>query len=139
QEIFNPDMVEKYEIKEEWVFDKESSRMHVRILGIAPEKTILNADGSVRAAVPIFWVYYPDLRPMLAKYEAYNGKNYGARMSWEELFETRMFASRVIKSTIDNPGDQLIQSYVKDPILQLLEGDNVKEKIFNYEQDLWSY
>jgi len=136
---FNPDMVERYEIKEEWVFDKESSRMHVRILGIAPEKTIYEADGSVRASFPIFWVYYPDTRPMLAKYEAYNGKNYGARMSWEELFETRMFSSRVIKSTIDNPSDQFIAGYVKDPILQLLEGDNIKEKIFNYEQDLWSY
>jgi len=136
---FNPDIVERYEIKEEWVFDKESSRMHVRILGIAPEKTIYEADGSVRASFPIFWVYYPDTRPMLAKYEAYNGKNYGSRMSWEELFETRMFSSRVIKSTIDNPSDLMIAGYVKDPILQLLEGDNIKEKIFNYEQDLWSY
>jgi gliding motility associated protien GldN len=139
QEEFNPDQVERYEIKEEWVFDKESSRMYVRILGIAPEKTILNADGSFRAVLPIFWVYYPDLRTFLAKYEAYNGKNYGARMSWEELFESRMFSSRVIKSTIDNPGDNFISAYIKDPILGLLEGDDIKEKIFNYEQDLWSY
>jgi len=136
---FNPDQVERYEIKEEWVFDKESSRMYVRILGIAPEKTILNADGSFRAVLPIFWVYYPDLRASLAKYEAYNGKNFGARMSWEELFESRMFSSRIIKSTIDNPGDNFIASYIKDPILDLLEGDNIKEKVFNYEQDLWSY
>ncbi len=139
QEDFNPDQVERYEIKEEWVFDKESSRMYVRILGIAPEKTILNADGSFRAVLPIFWVYYPDLRSFLAKYEAYNGKNYGARMSWEELFESRMFSSRVVKSTIDNPGDNFISAYIKDPILGLLEGDDIKEKIFNYEQDLWSY
>ena len=139
QEDFNPEAVERYQIKEEWVFDKESSRLHVRILGIAPEKTILNPDGSFRAVTPIFWVYYPDLRPMLAKYEAYNGKNYGARMSWEELFESRMFSSRIIKSTIDNPGDQFVSGYIKDPILQLLEGENIKEKIFNYEQDLWSY
>jgi gliding motility associated protien GldN len=136
---FNPEAIQRYEMKEEWVFDKESSRMHVRILGISPEKTILNADGSFRAVVPIFWVYYPDLRPMLSKFEAYNGKNYGARMSWEELFESRMFASRIIKSTIDNPGDQFIEGYIKDPILRLLEGENIKEKIFNYEQDLWSY
>ncbi len=136
---FNPEQVERYAIKEEWVFDKESSRMHVRILGIAPEKTILNPDGSFRAVTPVFWVYYPDMRPMLARYEAYNGKNFGARMSWEELFESRMFASRVVKSTIDNPGDNYISAYIKDPILQLLEGDNVKEKMFNYEQDLWSY
>jgi gliding motility associated protien GldN len=138
-EEFNPDQVERYEIKEEWVFDKESSRMYVRILGIAPEKTIYEADGSFRAVLPIFWVYYPDLRAYLAKYEAYNGKNFGARMSWEELFESRMFSSRIIKSTIDNPGDNYINSYIKDPILQLLEGDNIKEKVFNYEQDLWSY
>jgi gliding motility associated protien GldN len=136
---FNPDQVERYEIKEEWVFDKESSRMYVRILGIAPEKTIYNADGSFRAVLPIFWVYYPDLRQYLAKYEAYNGKNFGARMSWEELFESRMFSSRIIKSTIDNPGDNYISAYIKDPILGLLEGDDIKEKVFNYEQDLWSY
>ena len=126
-------------VKEEVVFDKESSRLHVRILGVAPLKTIKNTDGSFRAVTPLFWVYYPDMRPLLARYEAYNGKNFGARMSWEELFESRMFASRIIKSTLDNPGDQFIEAFIKDPILRLLEGDAVKERIFNYEQDLWSY
>jgi gliding motility associated protien GldN len=139
QEEFDPGEIERYQIKEEWVFDKESSRLHVRILGIAPEKAVRNADGSFRDVLPVFWVYYPDLRPMLAKFEAYNGKNFGARMSWEEFFESRMFGARVVKSTIDNPGDQYIAGYIKDNILRLLEGDNIKEKIFNYEQDLWSY
>lgn len=139
-EEFNPEStVEKYWLKEDWVFDKESSKLVVRILGIAPLKTIRNPDGSYRDVTPLFWIYYPDLRPILVKYEAYNGKNYGARLSWEELFESRMFASRIIKSTYDNPYDQLISSYIKDPILRLLEGDNVRDKIFNYEQDLWSY
>lgn len=136
---FNPDLVERYWIKEDVVFDKESSRMYTRILGIAPLQTILNEDGSFRAVTPVFWVYYPDLRPMLAKYDVYNGRNFGAKMSWEELFESRMFASRIIKSTINNPNDFYISSYIKDPILGLLEGENIKEKIFNYEQDLWSY
>jgi gliding motility associated protien GldN len=136
---YNPDKVEKFWIKEDVVFDKESSRMYVRILGIAPVMTIQNSDGSFRDVSPIFWVYYPDLRPLLAKFEAYNGKNYGARMSWEELFESRMFASRIIKSTVENPFDLPIKAYINDPILRLLEGDNIKEKIFNYEQDLWSY
>ncbi|GAO45120.1 gliding motility protein GldN [Flavihumibacter petaseus] len=136
---FNPENIEKYWIKEEVVFDKESSRLHVRILGIAPLKTIKNADGSLRDVTPLFWVYYPDMRPLLARYEAYNGKNFGARMSWEELFESRMFSSRIIKSTIDNPSDAFIMTYIKDPILRLLEGENIKDKIFNYEQDLWSY
>lgn len=136
---FNAGDIEKYWIKEDVIFDKESSRLHTRILGIAPLKTIKNADGSFRDVTPLFWVYYPDLRPMLAKFEAYNGKNFGARLSWEEMFESRMFASRIIKSTVENPNDLFIANYIKDPILRLLEGDNIKEKIFNYEQDLWSY
>lgn len=139
QEEFSAESIERYQVKEEWVFDKQSSRLHVRILGIAPEKTIKNPDGSYLDVSPVFWVYYPDMRPMLAKFEAYNGKNYGARMSWEEFFESRMFAARVVKSTIDNPYDMPIQGYIRDNILRLLEGDKIKEKIFNYEQDLWSY
>jgi len=136
---FNPDAIQKFRIKEEWVFDKESSRMYARILGIAPMKPILNNDGTLRDETPMFWVYYPDLRPILAKYEVYNSKNFGARMSWEELFESRFFSSYIVKSTIENPYDLFIKTYVRDPILRLLEGENVKDKIFNFEQDLWSY
>jgi gliding motility associated protien GldN len=137
---FDPKSVVKIRIKEEWVFDREASRMFVRILGIAPLKTVYLPNGQERGTTAMFWVYYPDLRPMLAKYEVYNPKNMGmGRMTWEELFESRMFSSYVVKSTLDNPGNKIIRSYVKDPILALLEGDNIKERIFNYEQDLWSY
>lgn len=135
---FDPDMIQKYWVKEDIIFDKESSRLHFRILGIAPLKTIRLPD-STYTVTPLFWIYYPDIRSSLAKYQAYNGKNYGARMSWEEIFEDRMFSYRIVKSTIDNPYDRFIEGYIKDPILRLLEGDNIKEKIFNYEQDLWQY
>jgi len=76
----------------------------------------------------------------LAKYEVYNPKNMGqGRLTWEELFESRMFSSYIIKSTFDNAANKSIRGSIKDPILALLEGENIKEKIFNYEQDLWSY
>ena len=137
----NPDDIVKFRLKEDWVFDRESSRMFCRIIGIAPLKTILGIDKKTeRGAQPMFWIYYPALRPMLAKYEVYNPKNMGqSRMTWEELFESRMFSSYIVKSTLDNPQNKFIRNYVRDPILALLEGDNIKEKIFNYEQDLWSY
>ncbi|MBX3242711.1 MAG: gliding motility protein GldN [Chitinophagaceae bacterium] len=139
-EEFNMDAITKFRIKEEWVFDKESSRMFVRILGIAPIKTYFNkVTGEVIGESPIFYVYYPDMRPSLARYEVYNGKNFGARMSWEELFESRFFGSYIVKSTLDNPHDQYLKQYIKDGVLRLLEGENVKNKIFNYEQDLWEY
>jgi gliding motility associated protien GldN len=140
QSSFDPDAVMKLRIKEEWVFDREASRMFVRIIGIAPLKTVYLPNGQERGSTPMFWVYYPDLRPILAKYEVYNPKNMGTgRMTWEELFESRMFSSYVVKSTLDNPGNKTIRQVIKDPILALLEGDNIKERIFNYEQDLWSY
>lgn len=137
----NPDDIVKFRIKEEWVFDREASRLFVRILGIAPMRTIMAQDGvTERGNVPLFWVYYPDLRGVLARYEVYNPKNMGmSRMTWEELFEARMFSSYIIKSTLDNPLNKYIRSLINDPILRLLEGDNIKDKIFNYEQNLWQY
>ena len=138
----NLDSFYKFRIKEEVIFDKESSRLFWRILGIAPIKSIITSSGVNLGESELFWVYYPDMRPVFARYEVYNGKNYGGRMSWEELFESRMFYGRIVKSSMDNPRDQYIKNYsglAENTILQLFEGENIKEKIFNYEQDLWSY
>ncbi len=138
----NLDSFYKFRIKEEVIFDKESSRLFWRVLGIAPLKRIVTSSGLDLGESEMFWVYYPDMRPIFAKYEVYNGKNFGARMSWEELFESRMFYGRIIKSTIDNPHDLQIRNYQgmgDKPFLQLLESENIKDKIFTYEQDLWSY
>ncbi|WP_132052735.1 type IX secretion system ring subunit PorN/GldN [Pseudocnuella soli] len=140
QASFDPNSVMKFRLKEEWVFDREASRMFVRIIGIAPLKTLYLPNGQERGSSVMFWVYYPDLRPVLANNDVYNPKNMGMhRMTWEELFEARMFSSYVIKSTLDNPNNRTIRQQIKDPILALLEGENIKERIFNYEQDLWSY
>lgn len=137
---FDPKSVMKIRLKEEWVFDRESSRMFCRILGICPLKTLYAPNGKERGVSQMFWIYYPDIRAALTRYEVYNPKNMGqSRMTWEELFESRMFSSYIVKSTFDNPGNKPIRSYIKDPILALLEGDNIKDKMFNFEQDLWSY
>ncbi len=138
----NLDSFYKFHIKEEVIFDKESSRLFWRILGIAPVKNVITSAGVNLGESELFWVYYPDMRPIFAKYEIYNGKNYGARLSWEELFESRMFSGRIIKSTMDNPFDMKLKEMpglVGNTLFQLLEGEKIKDKIFNYEQDLWSY
>lgn len=133
--IPKPDSVYRFRIKEQWVFDREASRLTVRIIGIAP---LYRKERDVTASTP-FWIYYPDLRPSLSKSFAYNPKNVGGRLTWEEVFEGRFFSSYIIKSTLNNPGDKNLAQLIKDPLFQLLEGENIKEKLFNYEQDLWSY
>lgn len=139
-----PDSIYKFRIKEQWFFDKESSRMLVRIIGIAPLAPNPLPPGQKKATgpttyYPLFWIYYPDLRPTLSRSFAYNPKNIGGRMTWEEVFEGRFFSSYITKSTLNNPGDKTLAQLIKDPLFQLLEGENIKEKLFNYEQDLWSY
>lgn len=138
----NLDSFYKFRIKEEVIFDKQSSRLFWRILGIAPVKRVITASGVDLGYTELFWVYYPDMRPIFAKYYVYNGKNYGARATWEDLFESRMFHGRIIKSTLDNPFDQYLnnQTGLKgNSILQLLQGDRIQNEIFDYEQNLWSY
>jgi len=88
---------------------------------------------------PCFGCIIPELRPVLAKYEAYNPRNMGMRMSWEEIFESRYFSSYITKSTLNNPFDKALSGYIADPLMRLLEGENIRETIFNWEQNQWSY
>jgi gliding motility associated protien GldN len=139
----NWDSLYRFHVKEEVIFDKESSRLFWRILGIAPIKDIILSSGmKMDGYRTCFWVYYPDMRPIFSKYEVYNGKNYGARISWDELFESRLFSGRIIQSSMDNPRNLMIKNMAGmdgNGLLQLYEGENIKDKIFTYEQDLWSY
>ncbi len=139
---FPIDSIYQFQIKDETVFDKESSRLVTRILGIAPMGPLMLPSGKIieGPAQPKFWVYYPDVRAYLSRREVYNPKNFGNKMSWEDLFESRMFSSYIIKTTLDNPYDiKLTQKYEKNKLLMFYEGEAIKEKVFNYEQDLWAY
>lgn len=134
---FSFDSVYTFRIKEQLIFDKEASRLFTRIIGIAPiAKQVIGGKSLPRI---LFWIYYPDLRKTLAKVDVYNAKNFASRMTWEELFESRFFSSYIIKSSANNPGDRFLNAMIKDPLFRLLEGENIKTRIFNYEQDLWQY
>lgn len=134
---FDPRTIKQYKVKEVWVFDKEASALKVRILGIAPMVSRINEDGSVRASIPLFWVYYPDCRSVLAKHDVYNQNNDASTISWEDLFEMRFFGSYVVKE--NNTYNREIKDYIKDGVMRLLEGQSIKDRIFNKEQDLWQY
>ena len=134
---FSPDSVYTFRIKEQVIFDKEASRLFTRIIGIAPiAKQVI---GGKSTPIVLFWIYYPDLRKTLAKSDVYNPKNFSSRMTWEELFESRFFSSYIVKSSAYNPGDKYLKGMINDPLFRLLEGENIKTRIFNYEQDLWQY
>ena len=130
------DKIVKYKIKEDWFFDEETSTFQVRVIGIAPVLESFDEDGSFIGDETMYWVYYPDLRPILAKYEAYNPGNNAVRLSWEDIFEARLFSSYVTKE--DNVYDRPIQEYATG-LDALFESDKIKNDMFKFEHDLWSF
>jgi gliding motility associated protien GldN len=132
----NPDDIKKFRIKEVWLFDEESSTMQVRILGIAPIRDKYDDAGNFLYETPMAWAYYPELRDVLARHEAFNPANDAQRNSWEDVFEMRLFSSYITKES--NVHDRRIQDY-KQGIQTLIEADKIHNEIFNFEHDLWVY
>jgi gliding motility associated protien GldN len=132
----DPNDVKQFRIKEVYFFDEERSDLGVRILGIAPIINRYDDNGNFLNSGPMFWTYYPDLRPILAKTPYFNENNDVNHMSWEDVFEARIFASYIIKES--NVYDRRIQDY-KSGVDILYESDKIKDGIFNFEHDLWDY
>jgi gliding motility associated protien GldN len=129
--------VKRFRVKEVWFFDKETSTMQVRILGIAPLIDVKDNEGNFRFERPMFWVYYPQAREMFARNRVFTlGGNTNATISWEDLFEMRYFASYIYKES--NVYDRKIDEYLTGVDL-LMESEKIKIDIFNWEHDLWQY
>ena len=132
----NPEDIKRFRLKEIWFFDEESSTMQVRILGIAPLRDITDDAGNFQYEQPMFWIYYPEAREILARERVYNYGNDASPMTWEDLLEMRAFASYIFKES--NVYDRRLKTYLTGIDL-LLEADKIKQQIFNFEHDLWSY
>ncbi|MEM1328739.1 MAG: gliding motility protein GldN [Bacteroidota bacterium] len=134
----NPEDVKRFRLKEVWFFDEESSTMKVRILGIAPiiESRDENT-GQLKYEQPMFWVYYPHVRELLAREPAFTLGNDASPTTWEDIMEMRYFSSYIYKQS--NVRNERIQDYISGGVDRLLEAEKIKQEIFNFEQDLWSY
>lgn len=127
----------KYWIKEDWFFDRQRSVLDVRIIGICPViEKISETNEHLGADVPLFWVYFPEARPVFANQEVYMRHNDAERRTLEDIFWKRMFSSYVRKES--NVYNRYILDY-KTGLDVLLESDRVKDDIFKYEHDLWHF
>ena len=134
--------IKEYRVKEIWYFDEETSRMDVRILGISPIKDEIDYDtGELKYSLPLFWMYYPEARQYLAKYQVYTEDNDMAPMTWYDLFESRFFASYITKrsNTLDMRVKDIYDGYDQAGIDRLMESNKIKMELFNLEHDLWTY
>jgi len=132
----NPEDVKRFRIKEVWFFDEETSTLQVRILGIAPLIDVKDDAGNFRYEKPMFWVYYPEAREVLARERVFNVGNDASPVTWEDIMEMRFFSSYIYKES--NVRDRRLQDYLSGVDL-LLEASKIEQEIFNFEHDLWSY
>lgn len=131
---FNVNTVTKYRIKEDWVFDRNSGRMVIRIVGIAPLKDeVSETTGDFLYSAPLFWLNYDELRKVLANYEVYNPQNDLHRMSWADYLDGRYFSSYVIKTSANNPTGMDFASSLRG----LEEGERAIEALREKEDDMW--
>jgi len=134
-----PNDIKQYMIKEEWYFDKQTSTLNVRIIGICPIREFVragDASGEVQRE-KLFWIYYPEARPLLATNLVLNPYNEARQMSFDDVFIKRFFNSYIVQeSNVLN--NREISSYLsgKDA---MLESKRIENEIFNFEQDLWEY
>ena len=131
--------VKQFMVKEEWYFDKQNSRLQVRIVGICPIQEFYRDDDQNREVQrrKVFWVYYPEARDLLASSQVFNLYNDARRMSYDDLFIKRYFNSYIVQeSNVYN--NRMISSYLSGKNA-MLESKKIEDKIFNFEQDLWEY
>jgi gliding motility associated protien GldN len=128
--------IKQYWVKEDWFFDKQRSVLDVRIIGICPLKENRGDNGEVRGYSPMFWVYYPECRPLLAKAEVFNRGNDVERRNLDEIFTKRLFGSYINK--VSNVADRSIAEYATG-LDALLESEKIQQDITNFEHDKWQY
>ena len=135
--------VSAYLIKGLWYFDKRHAELKYRLLGIAPAAPDVNFidsdDESNKQPIAMFWIFYPEAREILHEAKSFNNKNSAMPVSFDHLLNARRFNGYMYKEE-NVYGDREVKDYVADnALMQLLESDRIKDKIRNFEQDMWAY
>lgn len=138
-----PADISSYLVKGLWYFDKRQGELKYRILGIgpaAPDVNFIDEEGSDNSEpIPMFWVFYPEVRDILHEAKAFNNTNSASPISFDHLLNSRRFHGLIYKEE-NVYGDREVNEYIaENALMQLLESERIKNKIRDFEQDMWSY
>ncbi|WP_299111397.1 gliding motility protein GldN [uncultured Winogradskyella sp.] len=138
-----PADINSYLIKGLWYFDKRQGELKYRVLGIAPAAPDVNFidDENSENSEPIamFWIFFPEVRDILHEAKAFNNNNSSSPISFDHLLNSRRFHGLIYKEE-NVYGDREVKEYIaENALMQLLESERIKDKIRNFEQDMWSY
>lgn len=134
--------IREYHIKGLWYFDKRQAEMKYRLLAIAPvapDVNFIGDDGAAEDLVPLFWIFFPDAREVLHEAKSFNNENSSIPFSFDHILNSRRFHGYIYKEE-NVQGDRKISEYVsQNSLMQLLESERIKDKIRDFELDMWTY
>ena len=132
--------IKEYHIKGLWYFDKRQAEMKYRLLGIAPVAPDVNfIDEEEPDLVPLFWVFFPDAREVLHEAKSFNNENSSMPFSFDHVLNARRFHGYIFREE-NVQGDRAVNEYVSEnALMQLLESERIKDKIRDFELDMWTY
>ena len=133
----------KYLIQEVVLFDKHTSRLHSKIMAIAPlqsdkisTRDSSNVMASLRESI-MFWIPFDQLRPYMAMQYAIPNRNEVKRVTFDEFFQKRLFTSYIVGE--GNMYNRWIPDYAKEESEVKKEQARIASELLTFEQDLWEY
>jgi gliding motility associated protien GldN len=150
---WGPREVYQYIIKEQYLIDKQRSVKEERIIGLCPmfwyEPLNTNtsyeesSDDDMPSATSrkwrnFGWLYFQEIRPMLAVTEVFNPQNNAQRRTYDDIFALRRFAS-YIKGSENVYNNRGINEFIVNGMDQRLISDEIAEKLREKEHEMWEY
>ncbi|MEL6670473.1 MAG: gliding motility protein GldN [Bacteroidota bacterium] len=136
RDIFDPEVVVRYRIREIVYFDRQSSTQRTRIIGIAPLMQTTDERGQPSFEFVMGWIYWPHARSWFDQHGYYLEGTDQAVMSWADALDMRRFNSYIMERS-NVKGDRLSNHYQGRALL--LESQNLEAEQVNREHDMWSY
>ena len=146
---FTYDMIDHYKIKGVWYFDKRIAELKYRPIAIAPvARQTINIEADSKAQdnnetlsppIAMFWIYYPDARDVLKDSYVFSDSNSVIRKSFDELINARRFHTMIYLEENMYEDREVGQYITENAFMRLLESERIKEKIRNFEHDMWSW
>lgn len=134
-----PDEIKQILVKEIWFFDRNYSKLDVRILGLCPIREYIESDGAVEQVKKkqICWIYFNEARDLFARNEVFNPRNDAQRRTFDDIFVKRHFGSYIVReANIYN--NRQIDMYAQG-MDAMLESQRVKNEIATFEHDMWEF
>ncbi len=82
--------IKGYTLKEDWIFERQQSILIPRILFICPKVENINSNTGKEdengAPLSLFWIYFENMRPVMAKTPVFNQQNDAERRTFDDIF-----------------------------------------------------